>query len=100
MFNYHELDIIKSALEASNDQDSDIYKKVSSLQDTMWFPGHILPPMYAKFYIVKGEESYFARRTDLAESYSPKNIKLQVNIEGEEWEEQTLNVGDFKWRYL
>ncbi len=108
MFNYQELEFIRNAIsDVYQGEDTEVYKKVVNLLDTMWMPGSILPPMYAKFLIRTEStfpgapvEEYFARRTDLAESYSPSTIKLQVNIEGEEWEEQTLNVGEFKWRYL
>lgn len=99
MFTFHELDILKDALEAGHQEDTEIYKKVSDLQNTMWFPGHVLPPMYNKFYIEKDGKQYFAKRVELAEAYAPKNISLLLEA-GESWEEQTLNVGDFKWRYL
>ncbi|QYC51627.1 hypothetical protein key_136 [Erwinia phage KEY] len=99
MFNYHELDIIKDALELNHSEETTIYQKVVNLMDTMWYPGHVLPPMYAKFLIEKDGVQYEARRTELAESYSPKTITLLIQ-HSVEWDEETLNVGDFKWRYL
>lgn len=108
MFNFKELEFIRNAIsDVYKGEETETYKKVVNLIETMWMPGHVLPPMYAKF-LIKTEstfpgapvEEFMAKRTDLAESYAPKNITLLVEVEADKWEEQTLNVGEFKWRYL
>lgn len=97
-------------LVCDNEEDSDysglrdLNSALTSVIQEAWNPGTVLSPMMIVFKIHSTsntlEGCFNAKRTELANSYSPTSMLLNVEVANGIWEQRTLNTKEFTWRHL
>lgn len=99
-FSYDELTKIKNALEFGTiGFNGALIAKVNGLIEDHWHPLSELPPLNIAVIVSSNDKSFAAHmiRTELAESYSPANIKM---LDLNKREDLMLETKYFKWRRI